>query len=139
MKKIISLFAVFLLSLSLGAFAAENLSSLHASKGAASVSSKSAPATASATEIYVANRSSQPFTVRVVGTTINDILMPGEIENVFSDIYFSSVRIQLIDRYGFIFFDNYVANHSTLNIYDYANSTKAKGSEQKSSFRVTQS
>jgi hypothetical protein len=139
MKKIISLFAVFLLSLSLGAFAAENLSSLHASKGAASASSKSSPATASATQIYVANHSSQPFTVRVVGTTINDILMPGEIETVSSDIYFSSVRIQLIDRYGVIFFDNYVANYTTLNIYDYANSMKAKGGEQKSSFRVTQS
>jgi hypothetical protein len=112
--KMISLSAVLFFCFSISAFAQANLSSLHASKGNAKSTMRSA--IYPMTDIQVLNHSNDPFTVKVPGTPINDILLPGEVEYITSDVYFDAIVIILNDRFGNQFFNDYVPNHSVLEV-----------------------
>src|SRR5262245_2147582 len=80
--KMIRLSAVFFFfCFCLNAFAQADLSSLHASKGnAKSTKNTLRSGYPPMTDIQVVNHSYDPITVKVPGTSINDILLPGEIE-----------------------------------------------------------
>ncbi len=111
----ICLLAGFLFSVS--ALAAPDLTSLRTSKHSNDQSSKMVrSASYVKTDVHVFNNSSQMITVKVPGTSINDTVYPGEVDDILSDVYFDAVEVVLYDEEGYEFFRDYVPNHATIEV-----------------------
>jgi|LakMenEpi03Aug12_release.lakeMendotaPanAssembly.Ray.scaffolds.fasta_scaffold898959_1 hypothetical protein len=126
-KIIVALLTAIFLSMSLSAVAAD-LTSLKVSKHSASAKTMRS-SILPRTDIHVVNNSSEPFYVEVPGAGIYDLVAPGEVADLYSDNYFSSLYIVLTDLTNFTFYRGYVSNHSTLEITDMV-ASRSEGEKQ---------
>lgn len=130
---LISFLSIVFLSVSLSSLAEPSLSSLQTNKQGADASKKMMRSASIQTDVHILNNSSDTITVKVPGTTINDLLKPREMENITSEYYFDAIKVVLYDSDGYEFFRDYVPNHATVEVNDryMARSTDAakKGSK----------
>lgn len=137
MSRIItSLLALFLVSFSLTTIAAPDLTSLRTNKQNASQSKQMRSSSYAKTDVHVVNNSSQIVTVKVPGTPINDMLYPGEVENIISDVYFDAVEVVLYDEDGYEFFRDYVANHTTVEVRNMFSTRSADSAGKKAKIQA---
>lgn len=119
MAKLITFLAGILLAVSFNANANTDYSKLHTSKGSAAKKTlNNTSSSFSRTEIHICNNSSDVITIRVPGTSLNDILFPGEVEVISSEVYYDLVMIELYDSEGYLFFRGNVANHTSLDVHN---------------------
>ena len=119
---------------------AASLSSLQIYKNnlpAPTSASKALKSSAYASQIDVLNNSSETIFVSVPGTPFSmRQLWPGEKYYFVSDEYFDFVFVKVFDAAGNLFFNDYVANRTTLIINDFEAASR-KSAETKSKLKAT--
>ncbi len=69
------------------------------------------------TDIWVVNNSDYVITMRVPQSSdYPTTLYPGDASEIYSDYYYNAIEVVLTTQDGYVIFDNYVQNHSTVTI-----------------------